>query len=108
MMDDRTLAQIARRWIAVRRCRERFFPADLFDESAWDMLMLLFVAQAEDRTVTDEQLMAEAGCRAGTGHRWVAHLEQDGQISRADGSAIRLTADARDRMRRFLAEAAEV
>jgi len=105
MDDDRALAEVADRWLRIRRCRERFFPHELFDEFAWDMLMVLFVADANGRVTGVDDLMAQAAGRTPSGMRWIAYLEQQGEITRTDapdGVTVSLTPASRERMREFL------
>jgi len=105
MDDDRALADMADRWLRVRRCRERFFPHEMFDEFAWDMLMVLFVADAKGRAIGIDDLIAQTTGRTPSGMRWIAYLEQQGEIARTevpDGTTVSLTPASRERMRDFL------
>jgi len=111
MADDQQLAEHARWWLVMRRRRSRYFSHELFDEFAWDMLLHLFAAGAEGRALSDERLIAETTGRTPSGLRWMAHLEERGEIARGVGPdgevAVSLTDASRDRMRAFLTEVGE-
>lgn len=55
------LLNLARWHLRARVRRQRFFPRALFRESAWDMLLDLFVARHENRAVCVKQLIAISG-----------------------------------------------
>jgi DNA-binding MarR family transcriptional regulator len=65
---------IARGITERRRLRRRFLPEDLFHEPAWDMLLALYVAQAEDRVMNVKTLVAAADAPVTTSQRWIDHL----------------------------------
>lgn len=103
-MTDDELAALARRHLDVRRLRYEEFPALLFDEYAWDMLLHLFVAQAP---VEDEVLGAAVYTTPAVWGRWLTHLATAGQIVRAPGGSTTLSEKARDEMRRYLTRVAD-
>ena len=105
---DADLVAHCRRWIAYRHRRQDFFDRDLFDECAWDMLLHLFIADLQGQPITDEHLVAEAGCSLPVGLRWMAHLEKEGDIDRRVGTGdtmlVTISDDARGRMRQLMTE----
>lgn len=94
--------------LVVRDMRRRIFPAEIFDEHAWTMLLRLFVSLADNDTIPESLLIAQAGMSQSTGRRWIAHLVDDQQIiARPGGGDITLTSEGIDRMRLFLDEASQ-
>lgn len=65
----------ARRWHRERLERLRFFPAQMFGEPAWDILLALYFSERiEDVTVT--RLTEYARVPMTSLLRWIEHLEQ--------------------------------
>lgn len=109
MIGDRRRSETARNLLAVRAERRQCFPSELFDEYAWDLLLHLFIALAENETVSENNLIARAGCQQRVGRRWLAHLVDDGQIAaRGDGADVEMTEAAISNMRRFLDKASSI
>jgi DNA-binding transcriptional ArsR family regulator len=74
--------ELARKLYHARRERETFFPPELFGEPAWDMLLDLYVAQAERRETSVTSLTTGSGGPQSTALRWLALLEELGLMSR--------------------------
>lgn len=62
--------------------RKKFLPVTLFSEPAWDMLLKLYAAAAEERAVAFADLARTADVQPSTAARWVAALQEEGLISR--------------------------
>jgi DNA-binding MarR family transcriptional regulator len=77
-----------------RRLRERFFPADLFTDPAWDMLLDLYIAHYRKKEVGASSLCLAARVPRTTAHRWIDTMEHSGLIKRS--------CDHRDRRRIFI------
>lgn len=92
---DRERAKRVRRLVRQRRTRERFFPADLFADPAWDMLLDLFAARLERQEVSVSSLCIAAAVPATTALRWIKTLTDAGLFLRE--------ADERDGRRIFIA-----
>lgn len=75
-------ARMVKDLIDARRRRDALFAADLFGEPAWDMLLELYLAELEDRTVRVSKLGAASGISQSTALRWLGKLERDGWIHR--------------------------
>ncbi len=84
-----------RRMIAERQSRAKFFDAELFADPAWDMLLDLTAAHAENQQVCVTSLCIAAGVPATTALRWVKQLVSQGVFERV--------ADAADKRRAFIA-----
>jgi hypothetical protein len=84
--DQRTIqrqrAKAVRRMIRQRRLREQFFPADLFADPAWDMLLDLYASQLERRPVSVSSLCIAAAVPATTALRWIKTMTDAGLFSR--------------------------
>ena len=65
----------ARQILAHRRKRIELFGKELFGEPAWEMLLLLYIAQSTQR-FTIGQLARASGAPPSTGARWIDHLEE--------------------------------
>ncbi|TKD53272.1 winged helix DNA-binding protein [Sphingomonas baiyangensis] len=81
--------------IAARRLRARFFPADLFADPAWDMLLDLFAAHLERARVSVSSLCIAAQVPSTTALRWIKTMQEAGLLERSD--------DPFDRRRAFMA-----
>jgi hypothetical protein len=86
--------------IRARRLRSRFFPADLFADPAWDMLLDLFHAEVMQRRVSVTTLCEESGVPPTTALRWLTSMVEKGMFVRQ--------ADPNDRRRFFVALAPDV
>ena len=86
--DDAPLsAMLVRRLIRLRDDRARFFPAELFADPAWDMLLDLIAARMEHAQVPVSSLCVAAHVPTTTALRWIRSLSDAGLfIRRTDPS----------------------
>jgi len=102
------VVELARRIYELRRSRDASFGADFFSEPAWDLLLHLFVAGAEGRTVSVSSACDGAAAPATTALRKLRQLEEGGWIVRAGDPAdarrsyVRLSSRATNKMRSLL------
>lgn len=86
--DQRTIqrqrAKAVRRMLRQRRMREQFFPADLFADPAWDMLLDLYASRLERQPVSVSSLCIAAAVPATTALRWIKTLTDAGLFSREE------------------------
>lgn len=75
-------AERIRAHLRARRLRDRFFPAELFADPAWDMLLDLGAARLEGRKVSVSSLCIAAAVPTTTALRWVKALVDRGLFSR--------------------------
>ena len=68
--------ELAKQLLAQRQARFDHFPAELFHEPAWDMLLALFVAHEERRTMNVKTLVGSAHAPVTTSQRWIEHLHK--------------------------------
>lgn len=75
--------RIARKIYALRRKRTSIFGnADLFSEPAWDILLDLFIANAEDKDVSVSSACIGSAAPPTTGLRWLGVLTEEGLVKR--------------------------
>ena len=75
-------AVLVRRIIKLRRARDRYFPAEVFADPAWDMLLDLMAARLEAKQVPVSSLCIAAAVPTTTALRWVRSLTAAGVIDR--------------------------
>lgn len=92
---DRQRAKMVRRMLRQRRMREQYFPADLFADPAWDMLLDLYAARLERQPVSVSSLCIAAAVPATTALRWIKTMTDAGLFLRE--------ADPHDGRRIFIA-----
>jgi hypothetical protein len=77
-------ARTVRTLIRVRRLRDQFFPAELFADPAWDMLLDLLAAKLERSRVAVSSLCIAAAVPATTALRWIRTLTEHGIFERKE------------------------
>lgn len=77
------LLVLAEEALHARRERARFFPDALFGESAWDILLELFVAALHGKQVAPADLCATVGSLPSVTARWITVLENNGLVARS-------------------------
>lgn len=108
---DDAAVETARRMYHLRRRRDASFGPELFSDPAWDILLVLFIARAEDRPMSISHACHAAAAPRSTALRWIRQLEQEGllirQGDRADGrrAYLRMSSRAAKKMRNLLREA---
>lgn len=66
-----------------RRARRRYFPAELFGEPAWDLLLDLFQARLAGRNISVTSACIGADVPLTTALRWISVLEGEGLVERS-------------------------
>jgi hypothetical protein len=87
--------RLVRRIIRQRQLRARFFHGDLFADPAWDMLLDLTAARAEQIRVSVTSLCIASGVPPTTALRWIGQMIEAGLFERME--------DDTDRRRAFIA-----
>jgi Winged helix DNA-binding domain len=80
-------AALVRRLIRLRRDRERHFPAEIFADPAWDMLLDLAAARLERVDVPVSSLCVAAAVPTTTALRWIRSLSEAGLLVRSTDPA---------------------
>jgi DNA-binding MarR family transcriptional regulator len=103
-----SLAAMAERLYLERRRRDEYFPAGLFGEPAWDLILALFVARDEGRRLTVAEAYEAAKVKPAAGRKLLARMESQGMIRRSAGQQDRrkkfvgLTDDGTERLTDYL------
>ncbi|WP_300539266.1 winged helix DNA-binding protein [Sphingosinicella sp.] len=108
---DRSAAETARsiREIRKRQARKQFFPAELFADPAWDIMLDLAAARLEGKQVSVSSLCIAADVPTTTALRWIKGMTDAGMLARRsdpeDGrrSFIDLSDKAAEAMDRYIA-----
>jgi hypothetical protein len=109
---DRSAAETARSLreiIRKRQVRKQFFPAELFADPAWDIMLDLAAARLEGKQVSVSSLCIAADVPTTTALRWIKGMTDAGMLARRsdpeDGrrSFIDLSDDAAEAMDRYIA-----
>ena len=86
---DDTL-DMAKTQVALSALRYGHFPADIFDEYGWDMLLHLYIAGLRRQTLYVDDLINLTSKNHATGMRWITYLQNEKMIE-VDGDGIRLS-----------------
>lgn len=102
--------RVVRRVIQQRQLRARFFDRELFADPAWDMLLDLTAARAENKRVYVTSLCIASGVPPTTALRWISQLTEVGLFERVEDETdrrrtfLQLSDKASDAMARYFAE----
>ncbi|WP_454278063.1 winged helix DNA-binding protein [Sphingomonas sp. Marseille-Q8236] len=77
-----TLVDLARQTQAMRAHIAEFFPRDIFRDSAWDMMLELFIAEQERRPICVKELILVSGETSTSALRRIDRLESTGLLQR--------------------------
>lgn len=109
MFGDRDRSKAAQAILVARAFRKRLFPSEIFDDHAWGMLLVLFIAFADGEVISEIALLERVGLSVTAGRRWIAHLVGEDQIElREGGGGVTLSETALTKLRIFLDEACDV
>lgn len=75
---------LVRETIRTRRRRSKIFGDKFFSDPAWDLLLVLYVAQLEQRRISISDASSSARVAMTTALRWFAALENSCLIQRRD------------------------
>lgn len=79
---DNNLAKAIVEIYKFRRARSKNLPGEIFGEPAWDILLDLFVARLEGRSISVTSACIAADVPSTTALRWVGILESRGLVSK--------------------------
>jgi hypothetical protein len=95
---------LAKSQVALRALRYGHFPADIFDEYAWDMMLHMYIAALREQKMYIDNAVNLTSKNKKVGDRWIKHLHADGMIV-VDGEMITLSEQAMQRMNSYHEEA---
>ena len=98
---------MARTQVALRALRYGHFPADIFDEYAWDMMLHMYIASLRKQPMYVDNIVNLTSKNTATGSRWIKHLSAENMID-VDGDVISLSEDAFDRMNEYHSQAMDL
>lgn len=108
-LDPAEIIASLRSIIRSRRLRERFFRDARFGEPAWDILLDLSLAWAEEKTVSVSSVCIASGVPMSTAMRWISEMVDAGLLERwidpTDGrrNLVQIAPATRSAMLRYLA-----
>jgi len=103
-----SLAAMAERLYLERRRRDDYFPAGLFGEPVWDLMLALFIAREEGRRLSIAEAYEAARVKPAAGRRLLAKMEKSGLVARMAGQEdlrkryVALTPNAAERLSDYL------
>jgi len=80
--EERPALALARSLIRSRAAAQAVFPADLFQDPAFDILLTVFVSDEEGHDMPISAAVTSGGTPMTTGLRWLSKLEKLGMICR--------------------------
>jgi hypothetical protein len=95
---------LAKAQVALRALRYGHFPADIFDEYAWDMMLHMYIAALREQKMYIDNAVNLTSKNKKVGDRWIKHLQAEGMID-VDGEVITLSERAMKRMHSYHEEA---
>lgn len=109
-MRNENLKALARKIYDLRHKRDQFFHNGLFSDPAWDIILDLYISEADQKEISITSACIAAGVPASTGLRWITILIQNGHVERYEDSTdarrsfLRLTPSARDSLEALLSQ----
>jgi hypothetical protein len=98
---------MAKTQVALRALRYGHFPADIFDEYAWDMMLHMYIASLRKQPMYVDNIVNLTSKNTATGSRWIKHLSTENMIN-TNGDLISLSEDALDRMNEYHSQAMDL
>jgi hypothetical protein len=95
---------MAKTQVALRALRYGHFPADIFDEYAWDMMLHMYIAALRRQTMYIDNAVNLTSKNKMIGDRWIKHLRAEGMIE-VDDDVVALSETALQRMNAYHEEA---
>lgn len=95
---------LAKTQVALRALRYGHFPADIFDEYAWDMMLHLYIAALRHQPMYIDNVVNLISKNKFVGDRWIKHLIAENMVT-SEGELVALTDVAMQRMNSYHKEA---
>jgi hypothetical protein len=94
-----------------RKLRRTLFQHDLFDETAWELLLRLYLVAPDGSAVSRDRLIEDHPTSPHTVELWTRHLVQIDLVrttGEREATEVALTPEATGQLERFLDEVAEI
>lgn len=98
---------MAKAQVTLRALRYGHFPADIFAEYAWDVMLHMYIGRLRNQSMYVDNIVNLTSKTKLIGDRWIKHLVSE-NIVETDGDSICLTANAFRRMDDYHARAMEL
>jgi hypothetical protein len=98
---------MAKTQVALRALRYGHFPADIFDEYAWDMMLHMYIAAIRKQIIYLDNVVNLTSKNKRVGDRWIAHLIKEDMVV-ADGDIVALTSSCFVKMNDYHSQALEL
>lgn len=110
-VDPAELLRVAMLMTEGRRARAASFPAALFTDHAWDILLAAYMREAEGGVLTTADLQGMMGMSLANASRWMRALNADGLLEYEQGegpvlatTSFRLSCGAHQKFERYLSD----
>ena len=106
-LSGHTLRGMAEDLYIQRRKRDEHFPPGLFGEPAWDLILALFVAREDGRTLSLAEAYEAAQVKPTAGRTLIRRMEDEGLLvrtrpERGRAQQVKLTSGAVERLSDYL------
>jgi len=98
---------MAKTQVALRALRYGHFPADIFDEYAWDMMLHMYIAHLRKQVMYVDNIVNLTSKNKMIGDRWISHLAAEDMVE-IDKECIHLFNKALDKMEEYHEHALEL
>jgi hypothetical protein len=95
---------LAKTQVALRALRYGHFPADIFDEYAWDMMLHMYIAALRNQPIYIDNVINLTSKNKFVGDRWIGHLVSEKMVT-LEADLVALTEVAMQRMHTYHEEA---
>jgi hypothetical protein len=110
-IDPEDLLRVAALMTEGRRARANSFPATLFTDHAWDILLAAYMSEAEGAVLRTADLQGMIGLSLANAARWMRALNAEGllEYEQGDGpvlatTSFRLSCEAHQKFERYLSD----
>ena len=92
--EPQLVERVIKKLISERRKRYSYFPAELFADPAWDILLVVALAEARQQRLTISRICERVDAPTTTTLRWLSKLTDEGLLARRE--------DVLDRRRKYM------
>lgn len=88
---------LAKTQVALRALRYGHFPADIFDEYAWDMMLHMYIAALRGQKMYTDNIVNLTSKSKKIGDRWIMHLIAMGVVE-TENDIVKLSQEGFSKM----------